>query len=103
MGHNINLALIKRGHSYFYTRYAWPDGFKTYALAEAHAFEKRLGIWSYRKSLKHYLLRLREGGKTVYYIRNLYLVAKIQNAEVIDLSKYNGRFVRVRGKIKKIQ
>ena len=61
--HNINLALIKRGHSYFNTRYTWPDGFKTYALAEAYAFEKYLGIWSYRKSLKHYLLRLREGGK----------------------------------------
>ena len=30
-------------------------------------------------------------------------MAKIQNAEVIDLSKYNGRFVRVRGKINKIQ
>ena len=35
--------------------------------------------------------------------RNPYFVAKIQNAEVVDLSKYNGRFVRVRGKIKKIQ
>ena len=31
--HNINLALIKRGHSYFNTSYAWPDGCKTYALA----------------------------------------------------------------------
>ena len=30
-------------------------------------------------------------------------MANIQNAEVIDLSKYNGRFVRVQGKIKKIQ
>ena len=39
-GLNINLALIKRGHSYFNTRYAWPGGFKTYALAEAYAFEK---------------------------------------------------------------
>jgi len=102
-GHNINLALIKRGHSYFNTRYAWPDGFKTYALAEAYAFEKHLGIWSYRKSRKRYLLRLREEGKTVYSTKNPYFVAKIQNAEVIDLSKYNGRFVRVRGKIKKIQ
>ena len=102
-GHNINLALIKRGHSYFNTRYAWPDGFKTYALAEAYAFEKHLGIWSYRKSRKRYLLRLREEGKTVYSTRNPYFVAKIQNAEVIDLSKYNGRFVRVQGKIKKIQ
>jgi len=62
-GLNINLALIKRGHSYFNTRHAWPNGFKTYALAEAHAFEKRLGIWSYRKSRKRYLLRLWEEGK----------------------------------------
>jgi len=46
--------------------------------------------------------RLREEGKTVYSTRT-YFVAKIQNAEVIDLSKYNGRFVRVQGKIKKIQ
>ena len=30
-------------------------------------------------------------------------MSKIQKAEVIDLSKYNGRFVRVQGKIKKIQ
>ena len=30
-------------------------------------------------------------------------MANIQNAEVIDLSKYNGRFERVQGKIKKIQ
>ena len=100
-GLNINLALIKRGHSYFNTRYAWPDGFKTYALAEAYAFEKRLGIWSYRKSRKRYLLRLREEGKTVYSTSNPYFVSKIQKAEVIDLSKYNGRFVRVRAKLKK--
>ena len=46
-GHNIYLALKKRGHSYFNTRYAWPDGFKTYAFAEAYTFEKHLGIWSY--------------------------------------------------------
>ena len=100
-GHNINLALIKRGHSYFNTRYAWPDGFKTYALAEAHAFEKRLGIWSYRKSRKRYLLLLMEEGKTVYFTRNPYFVSIIQNSEFIDLSKNNERFVRVRGKIKK--
>ena len=28
-GLNINMALIKRGHSYFNTLYAWPDVFKT--------------------------------------------------------------------------
>ena len=33
-GHNINLALIKQGHSYFDTRYSWPEDFKTYVKAE---------------------------------------------------------------------
>ena len=42
--HNINLALIKQGHSYFDTRYSWPDDFKTYEKAEAYAFEKHLAL-----------------------------------------------------------
>jgi len=102
-GHNINLALIKQGHSYFDTRYSWPEDFKTYAKAEAFAFEKHLGIWSLRKSRKRYLLRMREEGKTVYSSSNPYFVSKIAEAQSIDLSKYNGRFVRVRGKIKNIK
>ena len=65
-GHNINLALIKRDTATS-TRATPADGFITYALGEDYAFEKHLGIWSYRKSRKHYLLRLREEGKTVYY------------------------------------
>ena len=96
-GHNINLALIKRDTATS-TRATPADGFITYALGKDYAFEKHLGIWSYRKSRMHYLLRLREEGKTVYYTMNPYLVAKIQKAEVIDLSKYNGRFVQIRGK-----
>ena len=32
-GHNINLAVKKRGHSYYNTLYAWPDNFKTFGLA----------------------------------------------------------------------
>ena len=102
-GHNINLALIKRGHSYFDARYAWPADFKIYAKAEAHAFEKHLGIWSFKKSRKRYLLRMRKEGKTVYSLKNPYFVSKIKNAQEINLSKYNGRFIRVRGKIKKIK
>ena len=102
-GHNINLALIKQGHSYFDTRYSGPEDFKTYAKAEAFAFEKHLGIWSFRNSRKRYLLRLRKEGKTVYSGKNPYFVSKIQKAESIDLSKFNGRFVRVRGKIKNIK
>jgi endonuclease YncB( thermonuclease family) len=65
-GHNINLALIKQGHSYFATLYSWPEDFKTYVKAEAYAFEKHLGIWSLRNSRKRYLLRMHKEGKTVY-------------------------------------
>jgi len=102
-GHNINLALIKQGHSYFDTRYSGPEDFKTYAKAEAYAFEKHLGIWSLRNSRKRYLLRMRKEGKTVYSRKNPYFVTKIQKAQSINLSKFNGRFVRVRGKIKNIK
>ena len=42
-------------------------------------------------------------GKTVYSSSNPYFVSKIAEAQSIDLSKYNGRFVRVRGKIKNIE
>ncbi|MEC9460928.1 MAG: hypothetical protein VYD14_06940, partial [SAR324 cluster bacterium] len=73
-----------------------------YAKAEAYAFEKHLGIWSDKKSRKRYLLRMRKEGKTVYSRKNPYFVSKIQKAQSINLSKFYGRFVRVRGKIKKI-
>ena len=61
-GHNINLALIKRDTATS-TRATPADGFISYALGEDYAFEKHLGIWSYRKSRKRYLLRLSEEGK----------------------------------------
>ena len=87
-GHNINLALIKRGHSYFNTRYVWPDGFKTYALAEAYAFERyTLESGVIENHVSAICCGLGKRGKTVYSTRNQYFVAKIQIAEVIDLSK----------------
>ena len=46
---------------------------------------------------------MRKEGKTVYSSSNRYCVSKIAEAQSIDLSKYNGRFVRVRGKIKYIK
>ena len=79
-GHNINLALIKQGHSYFDTRYSWPEDFKTYVKAEAYAFEKNLGIWSLRNSRKRYLFLTCKEGKTVYSSSNPYFVSKIAEA-----------------------
>ena len=46
---------------------------------------------------------MRKEGKTVYSRSNPYFVSKIVDAQSIDLSKYNRRFVRVRGKIKGIK
>ena len=97
------MALIRHGHSYFDTRYSWPEGFRTYAMAEAHAFVKRLGIWKYKKTRRRYLLRLRKEGKTVYSARNPYFMTRIQKADEIDLFEFEGRFVGVQGKLKKIQ
>ncbi len=102
-GRNQNLALIAEGHSYFDTRFGWPEDFKTYARAESKAFEKHHGIWSNNSSRKHYLLRLRKEGKTVYSKRNPFFVAKIQTANSINLSKFNGRFIRVKGMVKNIK
>ena len=59
------------------------------------AFEKRLGIWNYKKTRRRYLLRLRKEGKTVYSARNTYFVTRIQKADEIDLFKFEVRFVRV--------
>ena len=73
----VNLTLIRHGQSYFDTRYSWPEGFRTYAMAEAHTFENYLGIWKYKKTRRRYLLRLRKEGKTVYSARNPYFVTRI--------------------------
>ena len=45
---------------------------------------------------------MRKEGKTFYSSSNQYLVSKIAEVQSRDLSKYNGRFVRVLGKIKNI-
>ena len=49
------------------------------------------------------MLRLRKESKTVYSARNPYFVRRIQKADGIDLFEFEGRFVRVKGKLKKIQ
>ena len=39
----------RHGHSYFDTRYSWPEGFRTYPLSEAHAFENTFESGSTKK------------------------------------------------------
>ena len=44
-GNNINLELIREGHSYFDTRFSRPRNYVLYARQEAQAFISRRGIW----------------------------------------------------------
>ena len=69
-GRNVNLGLIAQGHSYFDTRFSFPQDYVTYARAEITAFERQRGIWGTRDSRKRYLQRLRREGKTVYSAKN---------------------------------
>ena len=69
-GININLELIREGHSYFDTRFSRPRNYVLYARQEAQAFNSGRGIWSSLDFRKAYLKRLRDEGKTVYSLKN---------------------------------
>ena len=89
-GVNVNLSLIVRGHSYFDTRYQWPQDFILYVSSEAEAFEAERGIWSSRESRRFYLERLRGKGKTVYSRCNPLFMAKVRDAGSFELPRYRG-------------
>ncbi len=98
-GRNVNLALIRQGHSYFDTRYGFPDAYDAYAKAEGEgeAFAARRGIWSSAASREAYLKRLRKEGKTPRTPANrLYLGDAGSAARPRD---WLGRYVRLRGRI----
>ena len=102
-GRNVNLGLITQGHSYFDTRFAFPEDYVTYARAEVAAFERQRGIWSSRTSRKRYLQRLRREGKTVYSAKNPWFRIKKVAARRIHLPELQDRFIRVVGTIQKIR
>lgn len=102
-GRNVNLGLIAQGHSYFDTRFSFPEDYVTYARAEVTAFERQRGIWDTRTSRKRYLQRLKREGKTVYSAKNPWFRIKKLPARRIRLSEWQGRFVRVEGTIQKVR
>ena len=102
-GRNVNLGLIAQGHSYFDTRFSFPEDYVTYARAEVTAFEWQRGIWDTRDSRKRYLQRLKREGRTVYSAKNPWFRIKKLPARRIRLSEWQGRFVRVEGTIQKVR
>ncbi len=102
-GRNVNLGLIAQGHSYFDTRFSFPEDYVAYARAEVTAFERQRGIWDTRDSRKRYLQRLKREGRTVYSAKNPWFRIKKLPARRIRLSEWQGRFVRVEGTIQKVR
>ena len=100
-GTNINLELIREGHSYFDTRFSRPRNYVLYARQEAQAFNSRRGIWSSLDSRKAYLKRLRDEGKTVYSLKNPLFRAEPRESLNLKPAQYKGLFLRVRGAVVK--
>ena len=96
-GTNINLELIREGHSYFDTRFSRPRNYVLYARQEAQAFNSRRGIWSSLDSRKAYLKRLRDEGKTVYSLKNPLFRAEPRESLNLKPAQNNGLFLKVRG------
>ena len=96
---NVNLRLIRRGHSYFDTRFSFPNKYELYARAEAAAFEERLGIWSSAASRAAYLARLRKEGKSPRAPGNPRFVPGLHSTSRVDIAAYKGRFLQIRGRL----
>ena len=96
-GININLELIREGHSYFDTRFSRPLNYVLYARQEAQAFNSRRGIWSSLDSRKAYLKRLRDEGKTVYSPKNHLFWAEPRESLILKPVQYKGLFFQGSG------
>lgn len=98
-GSEINLELIRRGHSYFDTRYSLPEAYDLYARAEAQAFEARLGIWSTEQSRQSYLKRLRKELKTPRAIGNKLYATPPADPAQFEPAELLGKFIRLEGRL----
>ncbi|MGK5091152.1 thermonuclease family protein [Deltaproteobacteria bacterium TL4] len=100
---NLNLEIIRKGHSPFDTRFEWPDDFEVYLQAEALAFNNKKGIWSSPQSRQKYLTRLKAEGRTVYSSQNKWFVVQQRALEHLDPSKYNNHFLKTYGTVQTLK
>ncbi|MBI4082341.1 MAG: thermonuclease family protein [Candidatus Lambdaproteobacteria bacterium] len=98
-GRNVNLELIRQGHSTFDTRFSFPPDYDRYAQAEAEAFGARRGIWSSETSRRHYLHRLKSERKTPRAPGNPLFLPGLQRAERFDGRPHVGRYVTLEGRL----
>ncbi|HKI99782.1 MAG TPA: thermonuclease family protein [bacterium] len=96
-GENVNLALIRAGHSYFDTRFRFPADYAAYAAAEGTAFDARRGIWRDAPSRKHYLERLQRELKTPAGRTNPRFVPGLREVASLRPQTLVGKYVRMAG------
>ncbi len=101
-GEDVDLALIRAGHSYFYTRFSYPPdaaSYAVYAAAEGEAFDARRGIWRDAASRRRYLERLKREHKTPAGRSNAAYVATVQDARSLDPAQFLNKYVRLEGTV----
>ncbi|MCZ6628434.1 MAG: thermonuclease family protein [SAR324 cluster bacterium] len=98
-GKDVNLEIIRAGHSYFDTRFRFPSDYELYAQAEGDAFSARRGIWSSAALRKSYLKRLRKEGKTPRAKENALYVPGLHQTRSLQLNSLAGKFLRLQGHI----
>lgn len=102
-GHNVNLALIRAGHTPFDTRFGFPADYDRYARAEGEAFDARRGIWRQPGSRRRYLKRLRRQLKTPAGLRNPSFSAKIHRVSGFKPRALLERYVKLEGRVKSVR
>lgn len=95
----VNLELIRLGHTPFNARFAFPADYDAYVRAEAEAFAAQRGIWSDAPSLRRYLLRLRKEGRTPQAMGNPLFLPGVQDVGALDAARALGRYVIVAGSV----
>ncbi|MEE8395010.1 MAG: thermonuclease family protein [bacterium] len=98
-GLEVNLALVRAGHSYFDTRFSFPSNYGRYAEAEGEAFQKRRGIWGDPHSREAYLARLRKELKTPRAPKNPLYAPGLRETASLHPQSWLGRFLRIRGRL----
>jgi len=91
----VNLELIRLGHTPFDARFAFPADYDAYVRAEAEAFAAQRGIWGDAPSRRRYLLRLRKEGRTPQAAANPLFVPGVQDVGALDPGRALGRYVIV--------
>ncbi|MEE8434589.1 MAG: thermonuclease family protein [bacterium] len=102
-GRNVNLELIRAGHSPFDTRFRFPADYDRYARAEGEAFDAGRGIWRLPASRRRYLKRLRRELKTPAGRRNPSFSAKVYQASSFNPRGLLDRYVTLEGRVKKVR